>query len=98
MSAIYSLLTAQQLALLGPLCRRSPTPVQALADAIYADRADGGPDNADHVVRIQIQRMRERLEPHGIRILTFVGQGYMFDPQHVPKLNALMSPAEHAHA
>lgn len=90
MSAIPSLLTAQQRALLAPLRRRSPVPVERLAEVLYSGRPDGGPEHAPHVIRIQIQRIRERLAPFGIRILTLSGQGYMVDPAHVPALNQLL--------
>lgn len=90
MSATASLLTAQQRILLDPLRRRSPTPAEHLVKALYGTRHDGGPDNAHNVVRIQILRMRRRLERYGVRILTLPGRGYMVDPQDLPALEQLL--------
>jgi hypothetical protein len=41
-------------------------------------------------------KLRRRLRPHGVEILTCAGQGYMLDPDHVPRLDALLGGASAA--
>jgi len=50
--------------------RRSPGGIsgRALTERVYADRADGGPDCADNVVRVTIVRVNRKLAPAGLRI------------------------------
>lgn len=89
MSQHHLLLTAQQRILLDLLCCRSPIPTERLITNLYADRHDGGPETAWNVVRIQIQRLRKRLEPHNVKILTLPGRGYMVDPHDIPAVESL---------
>lgn len=97
MSAAKPLLTAQQKALLEPLRCGSPVPINRLVSTLYASRWDGGPDNPEGVVHVMIYNLRQRLSPHGIAILTIGSgrgaQGYMVDPDHVPRLDSLMAEA-----
>lgn len=61
---------------------------------LYGNDPDGGPDDADKAVRNHILRLRERLDAHGIAILTIgIGQGaegWMVDPDHIMKLADLI--------
>ena len=41
---------------------------EVLCDRVYADDADGGPENAGNVVRLQIWRANHRLAIAGVRI------------------------------
>ena len=97
MSAALPLLTAQQKALIEPLRHGSPVPVPRLVATLYAARFDGGPEDAEATVRTMIYYLRQRLARHGIAILTIgVGrgaQGYMLDPDHIGRLDALMGQA-----
>ena len=91
-----SLFTLQQKILLDHLrhCRGSPLPVERLVAVLYGAQWDGGPDHADVVVRIQIKKLRQRLSPYGIAILTIGAgrgsQGYMLEPDHLDRLEALL--------
>jgi hypothetical protein len=72
----------------------NPVPRDQLVSHLYGGRRDGGPENAGVAIRMAICRLRRRLAMHAIDILT-IGQGhstegYMVDPDHVPKLAALM--------
>lgn len=61
--------------------------MQLLVMALWGDRHDGGPDDPELVVRVQIHRMRAKLAQYGITILTIGSgpgaQGYMIDPQTI---------------
>jgi DNA-binding response OmpR family regulator len=71
-----------------------PVATDELVCAIYGYRSDGGPDRAEHAVRTQIYKMRQKLEALGIVIET-VGYGrgavgYRVKPEHCPALAYLM--------
>jgi hypothetical protein len=74
--------------------RGSRLPVERFISALYGGRSDGGPDFAAHQVRTQMHRLRRRLEPHAISILT-VGpagaKGYMIDPAHYDRFESLLA-------
>lgn len=61
---------------------------------LYGNDWDGGPDDAAKAVRNHILRLRERLDAHGIKVLTIgIGQGaegWMVDPDHILKLFELI--------
>jgi hypothetical protein len=88
-------LTATQRVLLAPLMRGSPVPQERLISHLYGARWDGGPDCADVCIRMHIARIRRRLLPHGIDLLTIGmtkgSRGYMVDPDHVDKLATLLA-------
>ena len=67
---------------------------ERIVAVLYGSDYDGGPDDAAKAVRNHILRLRERLEPHGIAILTIgIGQGaegWMVDPDHIMKLFELL--------
>lgn len=41
-----------------------------LVDALYADRADGGPTHAENIVSIEITRLRRAIEPFGWSLIS----------------------------
>jgi hypothetical protein len=88
---IHSLLTPQQTRLLEPLRKGHPVPVERLVAVLYADRPDGGPDDAIGVVQVQICKLRARLAPHGVTIVTVGRDGYMVHPPHRERLSDLLA-------
>lgn len=36
-----------------------------ILDRLYGDRADGGPDSGDHVVKAMVSQLRRQIEPFG---------------------------------
>jgi hypothetical protein len=64
---------------------------------LYGGDWHGGPDDAAGAVRKHIARLRQRLEPHGIRLLTMgLGQGaegWLVDPEHLGRLADLLAAA-----
>lgn len=61
---------------------------------LYGNDPDGGPDDADSAVRSHLKRLRERLDPYGIKVLTIgIGQGaegWLVDPDHIMALAKLL--------
>jgi hypothetical protein len=55
------------------LMRRPRASSAELADVIYCDARDGGPENAAEVIRVTIHRHRRKLEPYGWRIASRPG-------------------------
>lgn len=47
-----------------------------LADAIYADRADGGPDGAEATARAITSKASAKLKPHGFVVRGHKSYGY----------------------
>lgn len=96
-------LTLQMRAILDELrhTRGSPIPMSRLVAALYAKRHDGGPDNPEVVIRVQIHRMRAELARHGILILTIGGRGggaigYMIDPDSLDLVEAVIATSRTA--
>lgn len=89
---ISALLTQQQSMLLEPLRRGHPVPMLRLIALLYGDRPDGGPDDPAGTISVQLCKLRARLAPHGIAILT-VGRdgGYMVHPAHLERLSQLLA-------
>lgn len=59
-------------------------PLEALVEALYGHRRDGGPDDANNVARQFIHRIRCRLAPLGIGIVARWDFGYyavLVEPQ-----------------
>lgn len=54
--------------------------VRTLVNALYGHLADGGPDDADGVVRVCVHRARRALQRHRTngRIVTIYGYGYVY--------------------
>ena len=50
------------------LVHRRPLTLDAIVDAVYSDRTDGGPLVARNTVAVHMVRLNERLEPLGIRV------------------------------
>lgn len=50
--------------------RGEPLTPNQIADAVWHDDIDGGPEDAPMNVRILVHRLRKKLEPAGISILT----------------------------
>lgn len=90
MSAHRWLLTAQQRILLEALRRNSPANNQQLVTALYGARHDGGPDTAPNVVRVQVQRLRQRVASVPINIVTVSNRGWAIDPNDLPRVDALL--------
>ncbi len=89
------MLSPTQRAMIDVLRHGQPIPSGHLASAIYGNRYDGGPDDAEHTMRNQIYRIREKLARVGIEIET-VGQGrgsagYRVNPAHRDALNELLA-------
>lgn len=87
-------LNPTQRLMLKPLMLGAPVSKQSLVTHLYGSRRDG-PEYADVAVRMAISRLRRRLAVHAIDLLT-IGQGHstegwMIDPDHVPRLAALLS-------
>ncbi|MCJ8518989.1 hypothetical protein ABID21_001894 [Pseudorhizobium tarimense] len=43
----------------------SPVLRDRILDRLYGDRADGGPDTGDHVVKAMVSQLRRQIEPFG---------------------------------
>lgn len=65
--------------LLRALTLSAPLQVRELADRVYADRADGGPDDAEAVVRVMVYNLRPRLAKIDWRIKTVGWAGYVLE-------------------
>ena len=72
MSSAPALLTIQQKLLLDHLrhTRGSPLSVERLVAVLYGSRADGGPDQANKVVTVQMAKLRQWL-PMKNEVLAF---------------------------
>ncbi len=73
-----------------------PVPTRKLVDAVYGDREDGGPENAEYVVRVHICQIRTKLAALGIEIETVKGlgrgaNGYRVKPEHCCALDTLLA-------
>lgn len=90
------LLTLQQRLLLEHFlgCRGIPLACGRVIAVLYGSDWDGGPEDAPAAARMHIVRLRQRLKPHGIDILTIgIGrgaQGWMVEPEHYERLRDLM--------
>lgn len=89
---IPALLTQQQSVLLEALRRGYPVSMPRLVTLVYGDRTDGGPDDPSGTISVQICKLRARLAPHGIVIVT-VGRdgGYMVRPADLERLAHLLA-------
>ena len=80
--------------------RGSPLPVARFVEALYGARADGGPVTADNVVRVQMLHLRRWLAGHGVAVLTIGlgrgSEGYMLDPGHLERLEAVLATQDQA--
>ena len=96
MSANPGLLTLQQRLLLEHFlgCRGIPLACGRVVAALYGSNWHGGPDDAAAAARMHVMRLRRRLAPHGIDILTVgIGrgaQGWLIDPAHFERLRVLV--------
>jgi hypothetical protein len=54
---------------------RDPVPVRTLADFVYADDPNGGPEGAENSIRTTICRMNKRLRSDGWQIKGHKGRG-----------------------
>lgn len=86
-------LTAAMMKLFGCLMARELMTPDAAMQAMYAARV--GADDEPHVkiVDVQICKMRAKLKPFGITILTRWGQGYYLDPATKEACRAMMPVA-----
>lgn len=99
MATTIPLPVGQQRIVLSLLCQGIPMSVRELVKALYSSRHDGGPDRADRVVIVTVRRLRQKLRPYGIDVLS-IGEGrntgihgYMVDPDHVPLVKELFARA-----
>ncbi len=88
-------LSPTQRAMLAPLRAGHPVPMERLVNILYANRYDGGPEDAPHTVRQQMYRMRQKLANLGISIETagLHGRGslgYVVNAEHRQKLESLL--------
>lgn len=67
-------------------------PIDALVDALYGDDPDGGPLQADNVVRANIGYLRRKTSPG--RIWTRHGFGYAWTADGAPCPDATLTPTE----
>ena len=88
---IPALLTQQQAALLEPLRCGHPVAMERLIALLYGHRPDGGPDDPAGNIAVQISKLRARLAPHGVIIVTVGQAGYMVHPDHRDRLTALLA-------
>lgn len=72
------MLSPTQRAMIAELRHGHIVSTDRLIDALYGARRDGGPNDASHVVRQQIYKMRAKLAPLGVEIET-VGFGRGID-------------------
>ena len=92
------MLSPTQRAMIAALLHGQPKPVPTahLVDVVYGDRDDGGPDNAEHIVRVQIYQIRTKLAHLGIKIETVGGCnrwsiGYRIPPEHCGALDTMLA-------
>jgi hypothetical protein len=71
-------LSEMETRIMAVLLRGHPTPIRRLVEIIYADRDE--PQEAYHIIAILIHRLRGRLYPFGIKIVTNGWAGYTLDP------------------
>lgn len=62
--------------------------VSRIADKVYEDDPDGGPDGAESCIHAYVNRLRARLRPTGHRIITIRTLGYRLE------LEKPMSPTD----
>lgn len=86
-------LTAQMMRLFGCMMARELMTGPAAMAALYRDRlgADDEPD--PKIVDVQICKMRARLKPFGIEIVTRWGLGYFLTPATKAQVRELMDPS-----
>lgn len=98
MSTIPAHLTLQQQMLLDHFLRTRGIPLsrERIIAVLYGNDWSGGPEDAATSVRMHILRLRQKLKPHGIDVLTIgIGpgsSGWMLDPEHFAQAQALLSP------
>ncbi len=65
------ILSPEQKKIFKIVCRRSPEGISQddLANILYADRRDGGPNNAQVTIRTTIYNINRKLIPYRLRIL-----------------------------
>lgn len=86
-------LTPAMMRLFGCLMERELMTAEAGMVAMYRDRI--GADDEPHVkiIDVQICKMRSRLKPFGLQILTRWGQGYYLTPETKARVRDLMAEA-----
>lgn len=58
-----------------------------LIEALYGDRADGGPERADHVIKAHVSQLRRIIEPFGWTItVSRGGSGHLAQWKLIPTL------------
>jgi len=96
MTAAPGLLTLQQRLLLEHFLglRGVPLACGRVIAVLYGSDWNGGPEDAATAARMHVMRLRRRLAPHGIDILTVgIGrgaQGWLVDPEQFERLRALV--------
>lgn len=87
-----ALLATQESRILRFLLQHPTEPQSAfdIAAHLYQGRSDGGPNYPVNVIKVTICRVRAKLAPHGVNLLT-IGSGYMVDPDHTERLRYVMA-------
>ena len=99
MSTAPSTLTVQQRLLCDHFLRTRGIPLsqERIAAVLYGATWDGGPEFAAAAVRMHIRRLRQRLEPFGVKVLTIGAgrgsEGWLVDPDHFEKLHGILEEA-----
>lgn len=65
--------------LMRALVLAAPLQVRELAERTYADRDDGGPDDAEAIVRVLVSQVRPKLAEIDWRIRTVGWAGYVLE-------------------
>ena len=89
-------LTVQQRLILDHLrhTRGIPCSMSRLVAALYGSCPNGGPDDPQRTIRVQLCKIRRWLRQHDVRLLT-IGRtagvlGYMIDPDDAGRLEAAL--------
>ena len=78
-----------KLMILTMLMSRQECSREALIDAMYGDRPDGGPEYAKKIIDISICKLRRKLVPFGVTIKTVWNWGYSIGKEDQQVLRAL---------
>jgi DNA-binding response OmpR family regulator len=67
---------------------------QLMLEAMYEDRASGGPDFAEKVIHTVVYRLRKKLSPFDISLKTIRSVGYEIGEADQAKLRALVKRSD----
>ena len=72
-------LTKTERAIFVMLVRREIVQKTAIFDELYAERSDGGPET--DVINVFVSKLRRKVQPHGVEILSSYGVGFYLAPE-----------------